>query len=782
MARAEHVIRSTSRQFLGSIDMQQRFQASLAPKCDVRFSPEDITAIYCIRAHAENPWIIDRIRLVAEHYDPQPRVLICDLGSLPEFARIVSSACRDAGFEYHFVGDQDVYSPAIARNRAFERVQTDLVFFCDADTIGCSSLFGDLARLASDLDMATCVDLTLVLPVVHLCESDSAQCAVASYGAGLSANLNRLALSYLYREASQRDDAFVVPYSNIYLMRRDHFDLTGGYDERFRGHGSEDFEFLTRLAISSKHLPLPQDWRTDRYGVLRSEFFDHKEYVGFRRLIEAMAYPAEMMGLRVYHLWHPRKNDDWRSQNDWKRVRLKEAFEVYSGNQSKLLTIDFLSRTRRALCVCLHEDHWGYFVPLRLAGYRLSLLYDAEDETIASAAKMIRSGAADAFCIFKPYMQGYSKLKPLFQLARDCGVQTVVVEQGALPRTIYYADDVACVSSEFGQAAFASADYTSAETLLASQYVARLRSGSETIEEQNTYDATADRYSEKLPRTGPVCFIPTQLEEDMAVTRFVTGEQSYADFVGSLVSVIDANPHIQFIVQPHPLSTLSDRENRPNMIGADRRDNVHFLIDAADVVICYNSCVGLLALLHGKPTVTIGNAFYNYDGAGHCTSSLASAVALIGCVAPPSTEMIMRLAAWFHLRKYSTFVATDETREFEQRRAHAYGDVLVTHFRWSGMDICLQRQKVATPLSKRSYLWARIGMSPPPSQAGHPVPSWGIKRRSIHRLAVVALSRSLSPSDRLRLKSNPIDFFQNAKWSPNRFFGRLLLDKSQRPY
>lgn len=59
---------------------------------------------------------------------------------------------------------------------------------------------------------------------------------------------------------------------------------------------------------------------------------------------------------------------------------------------------------------------------------------------------------------------------------------------------------------------------------------------------------------------------------------------------------------------------------------------------------------------------------------------------------------------------------------------------------------------------------------------------WGSARKLLHRSSILVLGPALTIRDRHRLKNDPIDFFRKAKWGPNRFFGRLLLDKSQRPY
>ena len=378
-------------------------------------------------------------------------------------------------------------------------------------------------------------------------------------------------------------------------------------------------------------------------------------------------------------------------------------------------------------------------------------------------------------------MMSNRRFKPLFDLARGHGLRTIAVERGALPVSIYYDDDVAYASDNFSEQAFAAADFSPSELERAAAYAEKLRRGDATLEKQDGYDATAARYAE-LTAGRRIAFIPTQLDDDMAVTHFVDGRQTYADFAASLPGVILANPDVLFVVKPHPLSVNFELPPAENLIIARREDNIHVLLDAATVVIVYNSGVGLLALLHGKPVISIGNAFYNYPGAGHRASSLVEAVARAREMpAAPTAEMVARLAAWFLLRKYSTFIAADAVRDHGHRKSHGYRDVQVTHFRWAGHDIALGRQRDVFPLSNRSYIWARIGMEPPRAQAAA-APRWGAGKRVLHLASRIAISPFQSRRDKERLRTDPVDFFGKARHPLNQFFGRLLLEKSQRTY
>ncbi len=761
--------------------MKSSIRPTAEPPRIAPFDVGDITAVYCLRAFADNPWVVERLRLIGTHYAPKPQVLVCDFGSAPAYAQSIEDICRAQGFTYLHVPDYELYSPAVAHNRAFEATKTELVFFCDIDTFGRSTMFQDLARIASSVGLRETIDLVLNLPIVHLAATDTQKFCAEMDADVRSALLDRLAVETLYREKSAENDAYVAPYSNNFLIHRHMFNMAGGYDSRFRGHGSEDFEFLLRLQFYLGHLPLPDQPTEDLYGPTRDPFYRRKDYAGFRRLFEAMAFPAETLGLRVFHLWHPRGGGEWREKNDWKRKRLNSIVAAYAGQEAQLLAVDSLSRPMKMLCVCREPSHWGYFIPLRLAGFELVPLFDDRAETIARAKEMIASGVVSAFAVFNPYMISHQGFRPLFDLARQCGARTIVIERGALPQTIYYAEDVSYASAEFSDEAFASATFSDAELSAVMNYVETLKRGDATLEAQNAYDATAVRYAALLTGSRPVIFIPMQLDDDMAVTQFVRGDQTYADLLASLPRVIAENPNALFIVKAHPLSKSGDLQPAENLIVANRGDNIHALIDAATAVITYNSGVGLIALLHGKPVITIGNAFYNYVGAGVRASTLADAVGVAcGSAVPPSREMVLKLAAWFRLRKYSTFVATDVIRDFAHRKSHAYADIAVTHFRWAGHDIPLGRIRQAMPLSNKSYIWARIGMDRTAitvSAAG-----WGPAKRGIHFVSRITSAPFQSRRDQQRLRTDPVEFFKKAKHPWNRFFGRLLLDKTERSY
>ncbi|MBB4231785.1 galactosyltransferase-related protein [Rhizobium mongolense] len=689
-----------------------------APSFD-DISTADITMTFCIRLHKGNPWLADRLDMMASYYAPCPSIVVIDFGSAPEYASIIKKICQNRGYKYLFIDDFHVFSLAKARNASFGLVETNFAFFCDPDFVGERDLFARLAQNASALNMRNVVDIVLNLPAFHLDEDDTLIFEGLADREQRSSFLRYLSFKLNYAEVSAADGRFVAPYSNVFLINRNMFNMVGGYDESFRGHGSEDFEFLLRLAIHTGHLPLPNEPQKDSHGPLKDAFFRARSYSGFRRMFELMSQPTEGLGLKVFHLHHPRGTDPtWYGNNDWRRDRFSAATGKFLFDHHRLLEIDHLPRNKKIACLCKNSDTWGYFTPLRLAGYETIPVFDDRPATVEATTQALINGEIDDIAIFNPYMKSHSSFRGIVMLARELNRNVVVIERGALPSTIYYDDDVCYNSDRFSPDEFVASTFTEAELVEARDYVRDLRLGSKSLEAMDAYDTTAARHSALSAINGrSICLVPLQLEDDMAVTMFIKGKQRYQEFVDSLPSVTEQNPDVIFVVKPHPLSKTDNLRSADNVIIAERTDNIHFLLDLADVTLCYNSGVGLLSILQGTPTVTLGNAFYNMEDIGHRASSAAEGVKAFkeGGVPKPSEQMCTRLAAWFTQRRYSEFIATDAIREFETRRSHGYKDITVTKFRWREHSYNLARLKQTAPFSWKSYAASRIAPSSDPA-------------------------------------------------------------------
>jgi len=744
-------------------------------------SVDEITLAVCLRAHENNPWVIDRLRSLSNYYCPQPHFLIVDFGSAYEFQSTIEDVCTQEGMKYVFVEDFGTYSAARAHNEASPHVATDLICFMDIDFIGTPDLFAKLCESATAAGLPEVFDIIIDLPAYHMSKEATEGFEENRNNGFAKRFLQSLVISEHYTQFGKNVE-FIAPYSNCFLITTRFFSLLGGYDERFRGHGSEDFEFFIRAAVLSGYFRLPEKLGGDFYGPTKDSFFSRKDYVGFRRLNELFAARAQRFGLQVFHRWHPTGRTGWRKQNDWKRARLKEALSRYERSPQRLLEADWLPRQKNALCVCKAPEHWAYFIMLRLYGYRVEAIYGDAPADIERISELIENGAIDVFAIFNPYMKSHAKFFTAFSRAKEKGLRTLVVERGALPNSVYYAEDVSYAAASFSQAALDSIRLNDDERQAARRAIQELRSGKHALESGDSKMRTDQRYASLRHLERQKVFVPLQLDDDMAVTKFVRDAQGYEGFVAGLRSAIAEHPETLFIVKPHPLSKLEVDALPENSIVAERTDNVHSLLDLVDAVVCYNSGVGFLAACHGTPLITVGNAFYNLDGVGEWAGSISEAVRK-ACADPvaPIEENVVELMGKYLFYRYSNLSADDDIKEVTRRRIHGYRNIRISRPVIFGEPKNLIWERTLRTFATRSFGFAEMNVS-----AGQQGVSSGLVEDRVVRKNVAFCLYAflygvvLTRAEKKRLQETPQDFFMKARHPLSRF-GRYMFARSFSP-
>lgn len=669
------------------------------PKKAADYSAQDIAVVIGVRLGEFNPWVLPRLSLLCDYYEPRPNFLVVDFGSSDPWARKLEACCEESGLSYRRVEDVGTYSNGIARNCGFTFTDAELLFFTDVDFFMSRDAYGRMAALANTLELSRFRDVILTMPAWHLSEARTEEFNRLSESGDRSTFLEKTAFLGAY-SSRQTDFEFVAPYSNNFLCRRELYDRLGGYSDEFRGHGSEDFEFFIRYALTTSHLPLPANLFGDFFGPLKPSYYRAKPYEGFRRLLELLTLPSEMAGLRAIHLYHPTAStSEWVSKNDWKRSSFKSVTAKYGERKSGILKVDSLPRVNTFVCVVKHPEHWRYFLPLRAAGIRL-LPVSTEDEIAPHLGMMLR-GEVDGVAVFNPYMKSHLAFRALFDAAVERGIERIVVERGALPGSLYYAEDVSYNDPEFLQLNLDALELSSPELDGAREYTSALRQGSTTLEENGDPLGPEKKYAHVRAQSKRLVFIPLQLSDDMAVTQYTQGKVSYAEFVSSIDLVARLDSAVTYLVKKHPLSKEELEFSSSNVTLCDEGDNVHALIELSDAVVCYNSGVGVLALAHRKPVFTVGNAYYlAKERLGKACATLETAAKLIagGDFWSPSARDVDAFFAWLLYRKYSYFTATDEIRDFGDRKAHDYKDIHVESLRLKG-----ERFEFETCLTERAF-------------------------------------------------------------------------------
>ncbi len=684
---------------------------SYRARCESSIGLEDITTILAVRLHEGNPWVAERLSAMASHYRVLSPTVVVDFGSDEPHRSTLRKICEEHGFSYVFEDDPGVFSLARARNVGARASKTRLLFFNDVDCFGAADLYERLAEHAHHLQMGSYLEQVINLPVYHLAEADTRSVwarAISERGQALARIMARMT----YRAFETESHAFVDPSSNFFVIRRDFFELVGGYNEGFRGHGSEDFEFFLRLSHFTTQFPLPQAPAENLYSPFHASFFGYKAYRGFRRYMELMAQQAECAGLRIAHLNHPRGQGAWYSEGDRAKTKLAREVNGFLSNPSALIERDWLPREKRALILLKHERQYQYFLPLRLQGFRLHLMRLGDPESEQRAASLLTEGGVDQVFVFNPYMSSHKGLSPWVARARTAGIAVTVVDRGMLPESWFFAEDMPYGDSEYERLDLDAAPIAEDELAIADEYAARLQKGGATLEPNGDFAETMRRRggAEGSDRT---ILVPLQVPDDVAVTHFNAQYQPYTEFVASIDDVARAHPRTRFLVKTHPLLNEPFTSTEPNVEVCDRRDNIHALIELSQAVVCYNSGVGFLALVHGKPLITLGNAFYNLPGTGHRASTLSHGLRLLEeGVTPPSAPLMRRYLAWHLFHKYAFFQAISDLEAKRTRQAHHYHHLAAYRLPQNALSTLLASRDHA--FHPRSYAAGKLAISAVP--------------------------------------------------------------------
>ncbi|EOJ1827737.1 galactosyltransferase-related protein, partial [Campylobacter jejuni] len=108
------------------------------------------------------------------------------------------------------------------------------------------------------------------------------------------------------------------PSANIFVRKIDYFNV-GGFNEKFIGHGGEDFEFMIKLALYKNVIKPTKDLMVDKFykAPLLSE--------GFRKYLSFNSLPYFFEKKIVFHIYHKRnKSHKYFKQYDKNSTLLQE--------------------------------------------------------------------------------------------------------------------------------------------------------------------------------------------------------------------------------------------------------------------------------------------------------------------------------------------------------------------------------------------------------------------------------------------------------------------------
>ncbi len=259
----------------------------------------------------------------------------------------------------------------------------------------------------------------------------------------------------------------------------------------------------------------------------------------------------------------------------------------------------------------------------------------------AMLARLMRDLALDRILFFNPYQSPH--MEKLYRWARERRLPYLCAERGALPGSSFFdAEGFLSDSGSYGATRWDHPLEPAGEALVRRYIAASLRARPALEAQPPSLGGTALRARLGLAPGERLLFIPLQRPGD-TVTRFLTRGLPHDAFLREVRALChQLPPGWRVAVKTHPLE--SETLTGAPCLNADAH-HVHDLLEACDLVWTFNSGVGLLAMLHERPVLHSGAAFYAVPGVNQ---AVASAAEVRACLARPPGFDTLRSRRFLH--------------------------------------------------------------------------------------------------------------------------------------
>lgn len=223
------------------------------------------------------------------------------------------------------------FSQGACRNLGSLKARADVLLFMDIDCFISSQNFEKILALISLREIAKKKDEFFLLPCIYLSKEAS------EFLKDINSDLWDI---YTQDAMLKNDETLVLNLalaSSLLVMNKQKFLELNGYSDEYIGHGYEDFDFLTRLIISTcKFEKMPKNL------VYDARNWNFTSFEGFRALFSLFGYESMYLGLYALHFYHEAINQDSYLDNRDKNHKiffnkLKEYEKIYAKTKEKNL-------------------------------------------------------------------------------------------------------------------------------------------------------------------------------------------------------------------------------------------------------------------------------------------------------------------------------------------------------------------------------------------------------------------------------------------------------------
>lgn len=523
---------------------------------------------------------------------------ISDDGSPDEISKSLKNICSNLGVNYVYTHSE--YSPVCmsrARNNAVVHIESDYVFFQDADLLPYKGFYLDVLKEIHAQNIEKDSASFLMFGVVYLTKD-----ATQEYFQTPDEFRKNLFLNYFLEEDSTRIEKFSTGTS-VTLYHRHYYLSRGGYDEDFVEWGYEDLEFNLRCIRALKKFPLPENYTKD-IGTFRSI----DRYEGWKSLYRLFGDMTFNKGILMFHAWHEIDNDSSymkkKAVNGELFLKKIKSFAVNEAEPAPL------SMRERGRTLCFSSTN-----PFIYNNKTLPFFGDivVEDENKFDNLKIIYyilEQKIDRVLFHNPYAN--EKRLAIFESVKEANIPYLIAERGALRNSVFFDDTGFNADSSRYNYDHWKKDLSASDLAIVKKYILEEKNIDESLENQPArigVDALRKKLS--ISRAQKVIFVPLQRPSDTVIKFFTKNLGGYDNFLNLIERAAESlKRDYVFVLKRHPLEL-----HTPEVKGVLYADdvNVKDLLELSSKVLLINSGVGVLALMYEKHVIVCGEAFYDSD-------------------------------------------------------------------------------------------------------------------------------------------------------------------------
>jgi len=571
----------------------------------------NLSVIIPLREISKGGYYLSRLSDLCTDFESHQNIeiIVVDSGSSIEWRDECLKICQKNNIRYLYHNSENqLFSIGAARDFGVQYANGDAVTFLDVDLRFTPDFWKRLLHLINVVGIPKKKKNFFVIPCMYLTEEGTHKFYE------MDKDTRFLQLLHDYLTGDKENIQNFAPCTSVMVVNRFHYLSVGGHHPEFRGHGYEDFELYHRLMIEEGALPRADSYYKDMKN------WNTFTFNGFRSQLSLLGRTAQMYGLFVVHLWHPRpKSNNFYRHSSENREIWVDLFKDFdrTGNHP-LPLVDANVKDKNFLVFgkpntnamrCLRDimPHLGN--PIYVNEYDFidhELVLEEDLEELISHRKI-------SFMLFPNPYGNMTRLK-IYHWCKKVGLKYLVYERGALPDSWFFDPSGFNADSESYSKEKWDRPLSGNDKQKVRSYIQKCLKEMDTLETQGRR-LGPEALAHKLRIGGKkVLFVPLQRPSD-TVIKFMSGplgsHRKFLELVDKVALKLKSKGWV-VVCKKHPLEV----ESPPMKHAIYSPEDTHFLdlLEMADAVGLINSGVGVYAMMLQKPCFIFGEAFYSVDG------------------------------------------------------------------------------------------------------------------------------------------------------------------------